>query len=125
MRMADTFDTLTNNVLGKVRQQRERAQGFEKARPPTLLGALIGAALKSRKMSTEAFAAKLGVEKELAEAILDGDLPASEVDDGLLEDVAGIIEHEPNELRLLLGRAITPTREPDTIERPAAQAKRA
>jgi hypothetical protein len=48
------------------------------------------------------------VEQELADAILDGLLPVSEIDDEFLAEIARAVGHEPNILRAVVGR--TPTR---------------
>jgi hypothetical protein len=107
--MADTFDSLRKTVLAEVKTQRTQSRARDHARPPTLLGAFIEAALKSHKLSRKDFASRLDIELELADAILEGELPLSELDDGLLIDIARVIEHEPNELRILLGQPVKPT----------------
>jgi hypothetical protein len=107
--MAETFDTLRKSVVAEVRKQRELAEKRAAIDPAKSLGMFIEASLVSSKMSAQQFAKEMDIEPILAEALLTGFLPASEIDDDFLVDIATVIGHEPNTLRILLKRAIVPT----------------
>lgn len=110
--MAETLDALRKSVVAEVRKQRELAEKRATIDPAKALGIFIEASLVSSKMSPQQFAKELDIEPILAEALLTGFLPASEIDDDFLVDIATVIGHEPNTLRILLKRVIVPTHDP-------------
>ena len=107
--MAETLDALRKMVVGQVRKKREFAEGQAKQDPAKMLGMFIEASLVNLKMSPQQFARELDIEPILADALITGFLPASEIDDDFLVDIAAVIGHEPNTLRILLRRVIVPT----------------
>ena len=113
--MADSFEKLRKFVASEVQTQSElRAANHTGNRitPAKTLGIFLESALANRKRSRRHFARALQIDAGLASAILDGKLPESEIDDALLVDMARVLKHEPNTLRLILGRSIVPTQEP-------------
>ena len=66
----------------------------------------LQAALGNLGISRSTFATRLDVERDYADAILDGDLPASEIHDDLLKRMAVIIDYEPGLLRIMVGQSI-------------------
>ena len=107
--MAETLDALRKNVVAEVRKKREIAENQAKHSPAKMLGMFIEANLANLKMSPQQFAKELDIEPILADAVITGFLPASEIDDDFLVDIAAVIGHEPNTLRILLRRVIVPT----------------
>ena len=107
--MAETLDALRKSVVAEVRKQRESAENRAKHDPAKTLGMFIEASLANIKMSPGQFAKEMDIELILADALITGFLPASEIDDDFLVDIAAVIGHEPNTLRILLKRAIVPT----------------
>jgi hypothetical protein len=107
--MADSFDNLRAAVQDKLNQQRARAPEPGQLNHARLLGEFVEASLKAQHMTVKDFARRLDIEIELAQAILDGQLPDSELDDGLLADIAGATGHTFNTVRVLMGKPITPT----------------
>ena len=107
--MTDSLDSLRKNVIAEVRKKRRSAEQQVKYEPATMLGAFIEACLVGLKLSREQFALELDIEPLLADALLSGLIPASEIDDDFLVEIAAVIAHEPNTLRILLGRVIEPT----------------
>lgn len=107
--MAETLDALRKLVVAEVRKKRELAESQAKHNPAKMLGMFIEANLVNLKMSTQQFAKELDIEPILADALITGFLPASEIDDDFLVDIAAVIGHEPNTLRILLRRVIVPT----------------
>jgi hypothetical protein len=79
--------------LAVLKAVKERA---EQTRPARLivpkgakaLGQYLQSCLKQREISRVAFAVSLDMENELADAILDGELPESELHSELLEELA-------------------------------------
>ena len=107
--MAETLDALRKMVVAEVRKKRELAENQAKQSPAKTLGMFIEANLVNLKMSPQQFAKELDIEPILADALITGFLPASEIDDDFLVDIAAVIGHEPNTLRILLRRVIAPT----------------
>lgn len=107
--MAETLDALRKMVVGQVRKQRELTEGQTQQNPAKMLGMFIEASLVNLKMSPQQFAKELDIEPILADALMTGFLPASEIDDDFLVDIAAVIGHEPNTLRIILRRVIVPT----------------
>ena len=110
--MAETLDTLRKMVVAEVRKRREIAENEAQHSPAKMLGMFIEANLVNLRMSPQQFAKELDIEPILADALITGFLPASEIDDDFLVDIAAVIGHEPNTLRILLRRVIVPTYDP-------------
>lgn len=107
--MAETLDSLRKMVVAEVRKKRQAAESRAKIKPARMLGMFIEASLSNVNLAREQFAAELDIEAPLADGLLNGFLPASEIDDDFLTDIAVVIGHEPNTLRIILGRVIVPT----------------
>ena len=76
---------------------------------PKLLGQYLQKCLKRREMSRVAFAQSLDMETELADAILDGVLPDSELHADLLHEMAEAVDCEYERLvQALKSNAETP-----------------
>lgn len=69
-----------------------------------LLGMYLQVRLLELKRKPQYLAAVLDVEQELVDAILEGTLPASELDNGLLEDIAAAVKRKVSVLQALLGK---------------------
>lgn len=74
----------------------------------TFWGEFIDARLANKSWTTADLSAALDCEPELVDDILSGRLPESEISDALLVEIAAALDYEPNSLRLLLGRKISP-----------------
>ncbi|MEO8611662.1 MAG: hypothetical protein ABI690_27430 [Chloroflexota bacterium] len=107
--MAESVDALRKMVVAEVRKKREIAENQAKQSPAKMLGMFIEANLANLKMTPQQFAKELDIESILADAVITGFLPASEIDDDFLVDIATVLGHEPNTLRILLRRVIVPT----------------
>lgn len=68
-----------------------------------LLGLFLQVRLHEMKRNRKYLAQALDVEPELVDAILEGTLPLSEIDNGLVEDIARAIKRDAEVLRALLG----------------------
>jgi hypothetical protein len=106
--MSKAFEELRRQVLAEVQKERTRSEHEHAPNRAQILGTYLQASLVNLGDSRAEFARKLGVEQEFADALLSGLLPASEIDDGLITALAGAIGHEPNLLRIMLGRAVAP-----------------
>lgn len=69
-----------------------------------LLGLYLQVRLLELKRKPQYLAAALDVEQELVDAILEGTLPLSELDSGLLEDIAAAVNRKVEVLHALLGK---------------------
>ena len=67
----------------------------------------LTACLENLEMSRQMFAQALNIDLELAEGILDGVLPNTEIDDGLMAAIARVVGFEDSLLRIILGRPIS------------------
>jgi hypothetical protein len=104
--LSDPIDELRKRVQDKIaRLQGTPASSGSQTK---VLGELLDAALATSGRSRADFARHLRMEPVLADAILDGLLPAPEIDDETLVDMARFVNLEPNLLRLALGRSVTP-----------------
>jgi len=112
--MPDSFDKLRKAVMTELARQRKAGPSDTPSRAK-LLGDFLQACISNLKLSRADFAKKLDIERALADAILDGLLPDSEIDDDFLRDIAQAVEYEPNLLRVMLGRAITPSVREDNV----------
>lgn len=83
----ESFDKLRKAVLDEVRRNRNN---MKEPRPnkARVLAAFIRARLEELNMSDKAFAQRLDMEQELADSILSGVLPSSEISDELLTEIA-------------------------------------
>lgn len=106
--MSKAFEELRRQVLAEVQKERTHSQHERTPNRAHIFGTFLQASLVNLGDSRAEFARKLDVEPEFADALLAGLLPASEIDEGLIEAIAGAIDHEPNVLRILLGRAAAP-----------------
>lgn len=106
--MPNSFETLRKTVLAEVQKEQARARAGTTDRAE-LLGAYLAARLQNLGYSRADFAERMDVEQDLTDAILEGLLPLSELNDSLLEDIATAVGYEANVLRVLLGRSIVPT----------------
>lgn len=120
--MTEVSNNLRKLVAAEVRNQRQIMEGKKKVTPARMLGLFLEVALNNRGRSRRHFARVLDIEQELADGILDGLLPESELDDDLLVEIARVVKHNPNTLRLMLGRQIVPSRSAD--DAPTAPASR-
>ena len=120
--MADSFDKLRKRVMAELKKQQTRPdENLAAAERMKRFGAFVEACLSNSVRSRADFAKQLDLEPELADAILDGLLPESEIDDVLLADIAQVIQYEPNVLRVMLGRSPHPARDdqPSRKHRPS------
>ena len=109
-------DRMRRVILDEIERQRQRPAAHAPAEHARLLGAFLTACLSNLRRSPADFAGALDIDQELADAILEGYFPASEIDDEFLAEIARAVQYEPNVLRAMLGRAITPAREEDGEE---------
>jgi hypothetical protein len=56
------------------------------------------------------------MEDDLADALLDGELPESVISDQTLIEIARVINYDANLLRLMLGRPITPNHQAEEAQ---------
>ena len=111
--MTDSFDKLRQKVLDELQKQRgQPGTPIDHAR---FFGAFVTACLTNLGYSRAYFANELDIEPELADAVLDGLLPESEIDDDFVAEIARIIRYEPNLLRVILGRGTTPSERRDKV----------
>jgi transcriptional regulator with XRE-family HTH domain len=109
--MTDWFDLLYQEVMIEARKQQIRHQlSTEPTRNAQLLGHFLTAGLKRQGLTADDFAKLLGVRSSVAEFILNGDLPEWMLSDEFLIRAARVTGYEPNILRIMLDRKITPTR---------------
>ena len=111
--MSSSFEQLRKRVFRELQKEQARHQESARQDEAQRLGSFLQASLENLKYSRVDFAKTMRVEQEFSDALLDGLLPVSEMDDFLLQDMAAALDYEPNVLRILLGRSITPTLEAD------------
>jgi hypothetical protein len=96
--MSNNYDATKKVVLNAVRNRAEQTKPSQpKLRNGAkLLGEYLQNCLKERGMGRVAFAQSLDMEPELADAILDGVLPESELHTELLGELADVLgcDHE-------------------------------
>lgn len=107
--MADAFGSLRAFVEAKLNQQKGKPPTPHDHQHAKLLGDFIDASLQNQRISLPEFARRLQIEVDVAEAIVKGQVPESELDNALIVDIAAALGHPVNTIRLLLGREITPT----------------
>jgi hypothetical protein len=100
---------LRKTILKQVQKQQPatesdgRPTASDRAR---VLGLFLLECLKNRHISRDEFADKLDMERELADALLDGLLPASEISNDLLKEMAAVIGHPVSVLKIIMGRKV-------------------
>lgn len=111
--MTDSFEKLREIVMAEIQRQKMRADHpIDHAR---LLGRFLEACLTNLERTRADFAQALKIEEELADGILDGLLPVSEIDDEFLAEIAREVDYEPNLLRVMVGRSIKPASDVDQV----------
>ena len=113
--MPSSHDRLRKAVFAELQKQRSQAEGEAPIDRAKVFGTFVDVALNNLGISRSGFARTLHIEDELANAILDGLLPESEIDDAFLADIAQAIQYEPNLLRVMLGRKAEPTGHEGTV----------
>jgi hypothetical protein len=107
--MTDPYEKLHGAVIAELEKQKARADFGKQSPSSKRLGVFLEECLANLGRSRTEFAQQLGIERELADAILDSLLPESEIDDEFLVEIAKAVKYEPNLFRLMLGRPIQPT----------------
>jgi hypothetical protein len=107
--MTDSFKKLQKIVFSELEKQKARPAVGQQTASAARLGIFLDECLVNLGCSRAEFAQQLGIERELADAILDGLLPESEIDDELLVEIATVVRYEPNLFRVMLGRSVKPT----------------
>ncbi len=102
---------LRKTILKEVQKQTPAAESA--GRPSAsdrarVLGLFLLECLNNRSITRARFAERLDMERELADAILDGLLPASEISNDLLKDMAEVVGHPINVLKIIMGRKLRP-----------------
>jgi hypothetical protein len=92
--MSDQHEQTKKAVLDAVRERAERTRPTQVKvnNGPKALGQYLQKCLKRLEMSRMAFAQSLDMETELADAILDGVLPDSELHADLLHELAEAVD---------------------------------
>ena len=96
------FNTLRRFILEAVKKRRLQPQMRSRYASTEAVAVFLNEMLKKRNLSRVDFAVALDMEQELADAILDGILPASEFNEDLIAEIAGLLECKPHQLRQLL-----------------------
>jgi hypothetical protein len=109
--MTDKPSKLEQRILAEIDQLKRQPVPPVDFKPTRVLGAFLAAALSNQSIPKERFAAKLGVDQELVDGLLEGIIPAVEIDDEWLAEIAQAIDTPANTLRVILGRTIEPTRD--------------
>jgi hypothetical protein len=110
--MTKNYEKTKMAVLQAVRERAEQTRPALLIKPKgaKAVGQFLQNCLSQREMSRVTFAQSLDMENELADAILDGTLPESELHAELLEELAEAVGCEPVYLhRVLKGEVIAPT----------------
>ena len=103
--MTSVFDQTRKSMLEEVRRKRNIVLRETSNNQAKALGLFLDECLKNRGMSRQTFAESLEMEPELADAILDGALPDSELNNDLLAEIAEVISYDPPILHLMMGRS--------------------
>ena len=99
--MNDKHEQTKKAVLSAVRERAEQTrpvQILKNQNGPQALGQYLQKCLTYHEMSRVAFAQSLDMETELADAILDGVLPDSELHSDLLHELADAVDCEYDRL---------------------------
>jgi hypothetical protein len=102
----DSSDKMRRRILDEIERQKKRSAAHSPADHARLLGAFLTACLTNLGRTPADFARVLDIDQELADAILGGYFPVSEIDDEFLAEIARAVQYEPNLLRAMLGRTI-------------------
>lgn len=113
--MTDVNSKLSSAMLFEIEKLRRAEQHEQGGNQGRVLGAFIDAALTNTSRTRLDLAKQLRMDNELVDALLDGVLPNAEFDDQTLTEIAQAIDYEPNVLRLVLGRMITPTQVAENV----------
>jgi hypothetical protein len=109
--MHDSNERLRSAIFAEI-ERLERAQDPESPNLQDMrLGAFVDATLNRTGSNRAKLAHTLRMDGELLDAILDGVLAGDQVGDAVLTNIAQALNYEPNLLRLLMGRSITPARD--------------
>ena len=106
--MTDLSEKLRATVFAELEKQKARTDTGNQSASGKRFGVFLDECLANLGWSRTEFAHQLGIERELADAILDSLLPESEIDDELLVEIATVVKYEPNVFRVMLGRSIKP-----------------
>lgn len=106
--MTDSFEALRRAVAAEVNHQRKLRTARDAQSRAHLLGAFLQMRLDKLGRTREQFARMLDLDPELADGLLDGLLPLSELDDALLAEIARAVRHDVASLRILAGRTPRP-----------------
>jgi hypothetical protein len=106
--MTEKFDKLRATVLQQLKQQpaQDALTSNELIQRSKRFAAYVTACLAKMGISHLEFAQRLDIDVELANGVLDSLLPASEIDEGLIVEIAALLQRPPNVLRALLGRTL-------------------
>ncbi|HVO70736.1 MAG TPA: hypothetical protein VMT24_11865, partial [Aggregatilineaceae bacterium] len=107
--MPDSFEKLQGAVFSELEKQKVRTDPGKQSVTVKRFGVFLDECLTNLCQSRSEFAHQLGIERELADAILDGLLPESEIDDEFLVEIAAVVNYDPNLFRVMLGRPIQPS----------------
>ena len=111
--MTDSFEKLQKIVFSELEKQKAHPAAGPSA---VRLGVFLDECLANMGLARAEFAQQLGIERELADAILDDLLPESEIGDELLVEIASVVKYEPNLFRVMLGRSIEPVRRGEDVK---------
>lgn len=110
--MTKNYENTKKAVLQAVKERAEQTRPALLIKPKgaKAVGQFLQNCLSQREMSRVTFAQTLDMENELADAILDGILPESELHTELLAELAEVVGCEPVYLqRVLKGEVIAPS----------------
>jgi hypothetical protein len=105
--MTDPFDKLRNTMHDALAQKRQQQTAHEETVKATRFSLFLQVSLENLGISPDEMARRLALDPELAQALLDGELPTAEIDDELLRQIAKLLQHPAPTLGLLLGREIS------------------
>lgn len=114
--MTDNHSKLEQRILAEIQALQKPVSRITDPKRTTILGAYLEAALKNQGISKKRFAKAIGSDEELVNALLEGLLPESEIDDDWIVMVAGAVDTQPNILRIILGRTIASTPDDNSDE---------
>lgn len=120
--MSKSIDELSKRVLDDVERQRQHPSASPTQDRARVFGIFVQECLQNLGLSRSDFAQALDMEPELADGILEGVLPASELNDDLLMDIAQVLSYEPNVLKIMLNATPVPLTSDSSAEA-SAQAK--
>jgi hypothetical protein len=100
--MSNPFDKLSRQVLDEVARQRQTSPDRLPESKARVFGLFLQECLRNLGYTRAEFAQALDLEPDLADAILEGILPASELDSALLEAIGHLVNYEARTLSILL-----------------------